>query len=119
MSLLTVQALSKAFGGLVVIEGLSFSLHEGEILGVIGPNGSGKTTLFNLLTGFLKADSGTIAFSGAEIVNKRPSTICKHGITRTFQLVKPFARLTALENVGRPGLRQGAGAHAQTGKRGG
>jgi branched-chain amino acid transport system ATP-binding protein len=99
MSRLAVETLSKRFGGLVVIQNLSFSVAEGEILGVIGPNGSGKTTLFNLITGFLKADSGSIQFSGRPIVNKRPSAICKLGITRTFQLVKPFVRLTALENV--------------------
>ena len=99
MPLLTVQALSKAFGGLVVIQDLSFSLDEGEILGIIGPNGSGKTTLFNLITGFLKADKGSITFSGSNVVNRRPSSVCKYGITRTFQMVKPFVRLTALENV--------------------
>ena len=99
MSFLNVQNLSKAFGGLVVIQNLSFSLSEGEILGVIGPNGSGKTTLFNLITGFLSADGGKVDFCGENIANRRPSTICKSGITRTFQLVKPFVRLTALENV--------------------
>ena len=99
MALLTVQALSKAFGGLVVIQDLSFSLNEGEILGVIGPNGSGKTTLFNLITGFLKADTGSITFAENDVTNRRPSGVCKNGITRTFQLVKPFVRLTALENV--------------------
>jgi branched-chain amino acid transport system ATP-binding protein len=99
MSHLVVETLSKRFGGLVVIQHLSFCVSEGEILGVIGPNGSGKTTLFNLMTGFLRADSGSIRFSGHDIVNRRPSSICKSGITRTFQLVKPFVRLTALENV--------------------
>ena len=99
MSLLSVDAVSKSFGGLLVIHQLSFSLKEGEILGVIGPNGSGKTTLFNLVTGFLKTDQGKIEFSGQEITNKRPSSICKLGITRTFQLVKPFGGLTTLDNV--------------------
>jgi branched-chain amino acid transport system ATP-binding protein len=99
MPFLNVQNLSKAFGGLVVIQNLSFSLSEGEILGVIGPNGSGKTTLFNLITGFLSADEGKVDFCGENVANRRPSTICKSGITRTFQLVKPFVRLTALENV--------------------
>jgi branched-chain amino acid transport system ATP-binding protein len=99
MGFLKVQGLAKSFGGLVVIQNLSFSVDEGEIVGVIGPNGSGKTTLFNLMTGFLDADKGAIQFIGANITSKRPSTICKSGITRTFQLVKPFVRLTALENV--------------------
>jgi len=97
--LLDVADLSKAFGGLVVINRLSFSLEEGETLGIIGPNGSGKTTLFNLMTGFLKADHGKISFSGNEITNKRPSHICQLGITRTFQLPRPFPQLTVLENV--------------------
>jgi branched-chain amino acid transport system ATP-binding protein len=99
MSFLNVQSLSKSFGGLVVIQNLSFSVDEGEILGVIGPNGSGKTTLFNLITGFLSADEGAVEFRGENVANRRPSTICKSGITRTFQIVKPFVRLTALENV--------------------
>lgn len=99
LAFLDVKHLFKSFGGLVVIQDLSFSVDEGEIVGVIGPNGSGKTTLFNLLTGFLNADSGITSFAGIDIGNKRPSIICRHGITRTFQIVKPFGRLTALENV--------------------
>lgn len=97
--MLRAESLSKRFGGLMAIRDLSFTLRKGEILGVIGPNGSGKTTLFNLITGFLKAEKGRLQFSGQEILNKRPSAICKLGITRTFQIVKPFMRLTALENV--------------------
>lgn len=97
--LLEVDNLFKSFGGLMVIQGLSFSLSEGETLGIIGPNGSGKTTLFNLITGFLKADKGEMSFSGKPITNRRPSHICHQGITRTFQLPRPFARLTVLENV--------------------
>ncbi len=99
MSFLDIHQVSKSFGGLMVIPGLSFSLDEGEILGVIGPNGSGKTTLFNLITGFLRTNGGKIEFQGRDISNKRPSSICKAGITRTFQLVKPFAGLTVLQNV--------------------
>src|SRR5512136_23687 len=83
----------------MVIQQLSFSLSEDEILGVIGPNGSGKTTLYNLITGFLKTDEGKIEYLGKNITDQRPSTICKSGITRTFQLVKPFMGLTSLENV--------------------
>jgi branched-chain amino acid transport system ATP-binding protein len=97
--LLEVDSLSKAFGGLVVINRLSFSLEQGETLGIIGPNGSGKTTLFNLMTGFLKADRGKITYSGNEITNRRPSHICQLGITRTFQQPRPFSKLTVLENV--------------------
>jgi len=96
---LKVDSLSKAFGGLQVILDLSFSLSKGEILGIIGPNGSGKTTLFNMITGFLKPDQGRIEFLTQDVTSKRPSTICKYGIARTFQLVKPFNRLTTLQNV--------------------
>jgi len=99
MSLLTVDRVSKSFSGLMVIQRLSFVLKEDEILGIIGPNGSGKTTLFDLVTGFLRTDDGKIEFCGQEITNKRPSSICKLGIARTFQLVKPFTGLTTLENV--------------------
>lgn len=82
-----------------MINDLSFDLTQGETLGIIGPNGSGKTTLFNLISGFLPPDRGEILFLGTDISHKRPSDICKAGITRTFQLVKPFPQLTALENV--------------------
>jgi branched-chain amino acid transport system ATP-binding protein len=98
-NLLHIQGLSKSFGGLVVIRNLGFSLAKGEILGVIGPNGSGKTTLFNVITGFLRPNGGEIKFLDRNITNKKPSAICKAGISRTFQLVKPFPHLTALENV--------------------
>jgi branched-chain amino acid transport system ATP-binding protein len=96
---LDVENLSKSFGGVMAINDLSLSLDEGQILGVIGPNGSGKTTLFNLITGFIKPDTGAIKFAGKEISGKRASFICKAGISRTFQIVKPFPKLTALENV--------------------
>ncbi len=98
-NVLHIRGLSKSFGGLMVIRNLGFSLARGEILGVIGPNGSGKTTLFNMITGFLKPNGGEIKFLDRNITNKKPSTICKAGISRTFQLVKPFPHLTALENV--------------------
>lgn len=98
-SFLRVENLFKSFGGLHVINGMSFTLNEGEILGVIGPNGSGKTTLFNLISGFLKPEKGTINLLGTNITGRRPSSVCKAGIARTFQLVKPFPQLTALENV--------------------
>jgi ABC-type branched-subunit amino acid transport system ATPase component len=91
-SFLRVEKVSKSFGGLTVIQQLSFSLDEGEILGVIGPNGSGKTTLFNLITGFLKPDEGKIEFLRHSVTSRRPSHICKLGITRTFQLARPFAQ---------------------------
>jgi branched-chain amino acid transport system ATP-binding protein len=78
---------------------LNFEIFEGEIFGVIGPNGSGKTTLFNVITGFLKAHSGKVIFMGKDITGLPPHQICRKGIARIFQLVKPFAQLTVLANV--------------------
>ncbi len=94
-----VEKLYKSFGGLTALRGLDIGVEEGEILGLIGPNGSGKTTLFNLITGFLKVDSGRVRFRGQDITGLKPHRVCKSGITRTFQLVKPFAELTAAQNV--------------------
>jgi len=99
VSLLEVHRLTRRFGGLVAVNRLSFALEEGEILGIIGPNGAGKTTVFNLLTGFLSPDEGSIVFSGAPIAGLPPHRICRLGMVRTFQNLKPFPRLTVLENV--------------------
>ena len=97
--ILELQSLTKTFGGLVAINDLGFSVDEGEIIGLIGPNGSGKTTLFNLISGFLKPDAGTISFEGKNITGLKPHRICHGGIARTFQLTKPLAGLTTLQNV--------------------
>jgi len=99
MSILGVQRLSKSFGGLVAVNNLEFSINEREILGLIGPNGSGKTTVFNLITGFLRPDTGRVTFKGIDITNAPNHVVCRSGMARTFQLVKPFAHMTALENV--------------------
>lgn len=99
MALLEVENLSKSFGGLIVIRELSFELDEGEILGLVGPNGSGKTTLFNLVTGFLKPDAGKIKFNKMYITGMKPHKICRIGIAKTFQLVRPFTHMTVLDNV--------------------
>lgn len=99
MSILDVKNLSKSFGGLMAISNLDFALEEGKILGLIGPNGSGKTTLFNMITGFLKPDTGRITCYGREITGLAPFKVCSAGIARTFQLNKPFRSMTALENV--------------------
>jgi branched-chain amino acid transport system ATP-binding protein len=99
MSLLSVRDVSKAFGGLRAVERVSLDLEEGEILGLIGPNGAGKTTLFHLLCGFLRPDEGTIHFRGESVVGLRPHAICRRGMVRTFQIARPFLRLTVLENV--------------------
>ena len=97
--LLEAENLSKAFGGVQAIRQVSFTLSQGEILGLIGPNGSGKTTLFNLINGLLKPDTGRIRFSGKDITAMAPYKICRSGIARTFQLVKPFNQLSPLKNV--------------------
>jgi len=99
MTFLEVKNLSKSFGGLQVLSKIDFDLHQREILGLIGPNGSGKTTLFNLITGFLKPNAGRIVFKGKEITKASSHRVCQAGIARTFQLVKPFAHMTALQNV--------------------
>jgi len=99
MTLLEVENLSKAFGGLAAIRQVSFTLNQGEIIGLIGPNGAGKSTLFNLITGLLKPDTGSIRFNDKDITSMAPYKICQSGIARTFQVAKPFNRLTTLENV--------------------
>ena len=99
MALLDVQGLTRHFGGVSAISDLSFSVNEGEILGLIGPNGAGKTTVFNLVTGFLRPLTGAIRLDGQSVVGLRPHAVARKGIARTFQIVKPFPGLSALENV--------------------
>ncbi len=97
--LLELRALSKRFGGLVANKEVSLSIGAGEIVGLIGPNGAGKTTLFNCLTGYMHPDEGRIVFAGADISRARPERVCGLGIARTWQVVRTFGRMTALENV--------------------
>jgi len=97
--LLEVERVSKAFGGVRAVHDVSFTLQEGELLGIMGPNGSGKTTLFNLIAGALSPDAGRIRLGGQDIAGLPPHRICARGIARTFQLVRPFAGLSALDNV--------------------
>jgi branched-chain amino acid transport system ATP-binding protein len=99
MRILTVDQLCKTFGGLKAINNLDFNVDEGEIVGIIGPNGSGKTTVLNLITGFLKPNTGKITFQGEDITGLPRYQINKKGIARTFQLCKPFLDFTALQNV--------------------
>jgi len=116
MPLLEVQRVSKGFGGVRAVHDVSFVLDEGELVGIMGPNGSGKTTLFNMIAGSLAPDAGHVRLGGQEIGGFAPHRVCAHGIARTFQLVRPFAGLTALENVlvGRLfGRAAGAGAVAE------
>jgi branched-chain amino acid transport system ATP-binding protein len=97
--ILTVEHLTKHFGGVAATVGIQFQLRQGELLGIIGPNGSGKTTLVNLLTGFVKPDRGRVIFRGKEITGKPPYKIAEMGIARTFQMVKPFYQLSAFKNL--------------------
>ncbi len=99
MALLEITGLSKSFGGLAVLSGIDLHVAEKEIVGLIGPNGSGKSTLFNTIMGSLKPDRGSVLFRGREIAGLTPHQVCKQGIGRTFQLTRPFNRMTCLENV--------------------
>jgi branched-chain amino acid transport system ATP-binding protein len=99
VALLTLDNVSKRFGGVTAVKNVSLTVESGEIVGVMGPNGSGKTTLFNLISGALTPDNGEIRFLGERINNLPAHQICRRGLARTFQLVRPFLALTALENV--------------------
>jgi branched-chain amino acid transport system permease protein len=96
---LSVKGLSRSFGGLKAVQKVSFDVHRGEILGIIGPNGAGKTTLFNLMNGIIRASEGNVLYEGRDIVSLRPHEICRIGIARTFQVARPFAELSVLQNV--------------------
>ena len=99
MALLELQSLTKTFGGLVAVNQVSFKVEKGEIFGLIGPNGSGKTTTFNCINHYFPITSGDIFFKGKRITKLKTHQICHLGIGRTFQVVKPLARMTVLENV--------------------
>lgn len=109
-TILEIKNLNKKFGGLTVTKDLNMTVKEGQIFGVIGPNGAGKSTLFNQISGYIKPDSGSIQFGGAEIAGKKPHNLCKEGIGRTFQIVKPFGSKSVLYNVA-------VGAFARTNSR--
>jgi branched-chain amino acid transport system ATP-binding protein len=98
-SLLATNAVSKRFGGLVAVDGLDFELGKGQIASVIGPNGAGKTTFFNMLTGLYRPTTGSISYEGREISRARPDRITAMGIARTFQNIRLFPTMSALENV--------------------
>ena len=97
--ILELDAVTKRFGGLTAVSGVSLRVAAGEILGIIGPNGAGKTTLFHVISGYYRPESGRILFAGHEVTGQPPHAICRLGLTRTFQLVKPFGNLSVLDNV--------------------
>jgi branched-chain amino acid transport system ATP-binding protein len=99
VALLEVERLTKGFGGVLAVSDVSLTLEAGELLGIMGPNGSGKTTLFNLLAGALRPDRGRIRFQGHDVAGLSPHRVCARGVARTFQLVRPFGALSALDNV--------------------
>ncbi len=99
MSLLEVRGITKRFGGLTANRDISFHVAPGELVGIIGPNGAGKSTLFDVITGFLAPDAGTVLLDGSPITGLRPDQVSRRGVARTFQKLRPFAHMTALENV--------------------
>ena len=98
-SILSIQGLSKSFGGLRAVQNVSLEVPQGSLTALIGPNGAGKTTLFALMSGFLKPDSGAVRFDGNDITGRSPHLNARHGMTRTFQIVQPFAAQTVRENI--------------------
>ncbi|GAB5378485.1 MAG: ABC transporter ATP-binding protein [Acuticoccus sp.] len=99
MSVLVVEHLTKAFGGVKAVTDVSFALEGGEFLALIGPNGAGKTTCFNMLNGYLKPDSGSVRLDGTELVGLAPRKVWRLGVGRTFQITETFASMTVRENV--------------------
>ncbi|MGH7263773.1 MAG: ABC transporter ATP-binding protein [Candidatus Rokuibacteriota bacterium] len=99
MSLLRVRGITRQFGGVVANRGISFEVAAGELVGVIGPNGAGKSTLFEIITGFQRPDAGEVELDGGRITGASPDRVCRLGVARTFQKLRPFHGMTVLENV--------------------
>lgn len=97
--ILQVENVTKTFGGLAAVKNVSFGVEQGEILGLIGPNGAGKTTLFAVISGFYRPDDGRVALAGQPISHLKAYDVCRRGLVRTFQVVKPFGNLSVLQNV--------------------
>lgn len=99
MNMIEVKGVSKQFGGLAALTDVSFTLSKGEILGLIGPNGAGKTTIFNVINGFYPPTKGDVYLKGEKVSNLKPHVLCRLGVARTFQVVKPLQRMSTLDNV--------------------
>jgi len=117
MAFLTAQGVSKRFGGLTAVDDVAFEVEKGEIMGLIGPNGAGKTTLFNLISGAFPVDTGTIILDETKISGKKPHTICRAGVGRTFQTAKNFPGMSVTENVMMGALFGKPGVSRETAKR--
>ena len=117
-ALLTLERVTKRFGGLTAVREVSLQVQPGDLLGIIGPNGAGKTTLFHVISGYFRPDEGRVVFDGRDVTGLPAHAISRLGLTRTFQIVKPFPGLTVLENLrtaamfGRAGLRERHAADA-------
>ena len=98
-TVLAAEGLTKRFGGIAAVEGVSFEVREGEILGIIGPNGSGKSTLFNCILGQLLPDAGAVTLDGRDVTGLRPSDLNRLGVSRTFQLLQVFPQLSVRDNL--------------------
>src|SRR3954454_5396038 len=99
LPILELRRLGRRFGGVIAVNEVSFALRPGEIIGLIGPNGAGKTTLINLITGVLRADTGTVLYNGFDVTHQAPFRAARRGVARTFQIVQPFPAMTVAENV--------------------
>ncbi|PYN31671.1 MAG: ABC transporter ATP-binding protein [Candidatus Rokuibacteriota bacterium] len=97
--MLTLERVTKRFGGLTAVREVSLDVRAGDLLGIIGPNGAGKTTLFNVISGYYRPDGGRVVFDGRDVGGLPPHVICRLGLTRTFQLVKPFGNLSVMDNA--------------------
>jgi branched-chain amino acid transport system ATP-binding protein len=122
MTLIEGRGLAKSFGGLTAVKKVDFHLDGGEIVGLIGPNGAGKTTLFNLVSGVFHPETGQLLFNGNEVTSLRPFEICRLGIARTFQIVRPFLKMSCLENtmvgiIGRNDKKEGKDAKREEAQR--
>ena len=114
MSLLSVRGITKRFGGITANKGISFDVEPGELVGIIGPNGAGKSTLFECISGFYRPDEGEIRLDGTRLNGLAPDRVCRLGVARTFQKLRPFAGMTVLDNVMVGALTvTRAGAHAR------